>query len=235
MVRRAGRLAGAIAAVSVAVGTLGACGSSASPSIAPSGVDELVVPTPDPDPADFVAEVDNPWYPLEPGRTWTYEDSSTAGGTVTVRVVDDPQEVAGIGTTAVERTEPDGTSYVDRYAQDRRGNVWWFGRDGVWRAGEDGAQAGLAVPATPRLGDGWRAAYGAGQVDVRVTVAAVGESVTTPAGRFEGLVALDVTDALGGAEPTRVYLARGTGVVEEVSLDGPVSVLELSETSEAGG
>lgn len=225
MARRPGRLAGAVVVVAM---TLSACGSSASPSIAPSGVDELVVPTPDPDPADFVAAVDCPWFPLEPGRSWTYEESGAVDGTVTVRVLDDPTEVDGVVTTAVERTAPDGTSYVDRYAQDRRGNVWWFGRDGVWQAGQDGAQAGLAVPATPRLGDGWRAAYGAGQVDVRVTVAAVGESVTTPAGRFEGLVALDVTDALGGADPTRVYLARGTGVVEEVSLEGPVSVLELT-------
>jgi hypothetical protein len=229
VVRRRGRLAGAAVVLAM---TLSACGSSASPSIAPSGVDELVVPTPDPDPADFVAAVDNPWFPLEPGRTWTYEESGAVDGTVSVRVLDDPAEVAGVATTAVERTEPDGTSYVDRFAQDRRGNVWWFARDGVWRAGEDGAQAGLAVPATPRLGDGWRAAYGAGQVDVRVTVAAVGESVTTPAGRFEGLVALDVTDALGGAEPTRAYLARGTGLVEQVSLEGPVSVLELSGASD---
>ena len=71
----------------------------------------------------------------------------------------------------VRRTEPTGDQVVDYYAQDRHGNVWWFGREGVWRAGEDGAEAGLAMPATPRVGDGWRAAYDAGVVDVRTTVA----------------------------------------------------------------
>ncbi len=51
-----------LAALTVLTG----CGS-ASVSSPPSGVDELVIPTPSPDPDDFVAAVDNPWFPLEPG------------------------------------------------------------------------------------------------------------------------------------------------------------------------
>ena len=58
---------------------VGGCGD-ASPESPPSGVDELVVPTPSPDPADFVTGVDNPWLPLAPGASWTYEATGVTQG-----------------------------------------------------------------------------------------------------------------------------------------------------------
>ena len=97
-----------------------------------------------------------------------------------ITVEDTTYDVAGVATTPVTRTEPTGDQVVDYYAQDRRGNVWWFGREGVWLAGEDGAQAGLAMPATPRLGDGWRAAYDEDVVDVRMTVETRDQVVAHP-------------------------------------------------------
>lgn len=227
--RRIGRY-GALATGSlVVVLAAGGCSSASSPPSAPAGVDELVVPTPSPDPDDFVAGVDNPWLPLAPGSTWTYEARGAGAGTVTVTVEDGTDPVAGVETTAVRRTAADGTEVVDRFAQDERGNVWWFGRDGVWAAGEDGAQAGLAMPATPRVGDGWRAAYGEGVVDVRATVADVDGNVTTPAGRFAELVVIDTTDPLDPDASRRSYYARGTGLVEEVSLEGPSTVVQLED------
>ena len=52
------------------------------------------------------------------------------------------------------------TSVVTRlYAQDdgrqRLAGSARTTEDASWRAGEDGAEAGLAMPADPRLGDGW--------------------------------------------------------------------------------
>ena len=41
-------------------------------TIGPSGVDGLTIPTPTPDPADFVDVVDNPWLPLVADSVWTY-------------------------------------------------------------------------------------------------------------------------------------------------------------------
>ena len=132
-----------------------------------------------------------------------------------------------MATTPVTRTEPTGDEVVDYYAQDRLGNVWWFGREGVWLAGEDGAQAGLAMPATPRLGDGWRAAYDADVVDVRMTVETRDQTVDTPAGRYGHLVGLDVTDPLEPDAARRAFYARGVGLVEELSTEGPVYLAEL--------
>jgi hypothetical protein len=110
------------------------------------GVDELVIPTPSPDPDDFVATIDNPWLPYEPGASWTYTDGSSD---VTFSVADGPT-IAGVATTAVV-----SSGSADYYAQDDDGNVWWFGREGEWQAGDDGAEAGIAMLAKPRLGDGY--------------------------------------------------------------------------------
>jgi hypothetical protein len=133
------------------------CGSYTDTSPA-AGVDELVIPTPSPDPDDFVATIDNPWLPLAPDSTWTYLADDTSGTRLAVSVDDGPT-IADVGTTAVRSvtTTPDAepTTGVDYYAQDTAGNVWWFGREGEWQAGEDGAEAGIAMLAKPRVGDGY--------------------------------------------------------------------------------
>ena len=71
--------------------TLTGCGA-ASEDYEDVGIDELVIPTPSPDPDDFVGYVDNPWFPLEQGSTWTYDVE--AGGQV------------GESTVTVEPLEP---------------------------------------------------------------------------------------------------------------------------------
>lgn len=140
------------------------CGGIGQPAPYDSpGINGLVVPTPTPTPADFVEGVDNPWLGLAPGARWTYdvtEDAATRGR-IDVDVLEGTVPVAGLEATAVRTTADLGggtTSATHLYAQDRAGNVWLVGsdsEDASWRAGEDGAEAGLAMPADPRLGDGW--------------------------------------------------------------------------------
>ncbi len=128
------------------------------------GINGLEVPTPSPAPDDFVDAVDNPWLALAPGATWRYEVTSDGRsvGSVEAEVVDGTTEVAGLAATGVRTTSDiEGEAEVETrfYAQDDAGNVWLVGVDSdaelSWRAGEDGAEAGLAMPADPRLGDGW--------------------------------------------------------------------------------
>ena len=131
-----------------------------------TGINGLVIPTPEPDPDDFVDVVDNPWFPLEAGATWRYEvtEAGREVGSIEVSVLDRTTDVDGVAATGVTTaTDIDGTGDVSTryYAQDAEGNVWLVGADdgGVgrdeWRAGEAGAEAALAMPALPPLGDGW--------------------------------------------------------------------------------
>ena len=140
------------------------CGGIGQPAPYDSpGIDGLVIPTPTPDPADFVASIDNPWLPLTPGSTWGYDIfvDGVYDGAINWEVLDEPTEIAGLRATGVRTTSRiDGAHETSTryYAQDDDGNVWWVGEDSgdaTWRAGEAGAQAGLAMPADPRLGDGW--------------------------------------------------------------------------------
>ena len=128
------------------------------------GINGLVIPTPSPDAGDFVAVVDNPWLALEPGTSRRYDVVGDAGveGTVETEVLAGTTEVAGLTATGVRTvTEVDGvtTDETRFYAQDDAGNVWLVGVASTtglsWRAGASGAEAGLAMPADLRLGDGW--------------------------------------------------------------------------------
>jgi len=119
----------------------------------------------------FVRTVDNPWFPLKPGSVWRYRGVKDGKASRDiVRVTGPTKTILGVRTTAVsdrlflsgkleERT-------TDWYAQDSRGNVWYFGentaeldrhgrvktREGSWQAGVNGARQGLFMPADPRVG-----------------------------------------------------------------------------------
>jgi hypothetical protein len=154
----------AAVAAGLVLGLTGCAGIGQPAPYDSPGINGLVIPTPTPAPADFVEGVDNPWLSLTPGTRWTYDvtGDARAGGRIEVDVLEDTVPVAGLEATPV-RTTSDlgvGASSVETrlYAQDQAGNVWLVGsdtEDASWRAGEDGAAAGLAMPADPRLGDGW--------------------------------------------------------------------------------
>ena len=205
---------------------LGGCGSASQPSPA-SGVDALVVPTPSPDPDDFVTVVDNRWLPLPAGRAWTYDVSDIHGRhQLSVTVADGP-EIAGVPTTARVSTEP-GELTTDYFAQDVDGNVWWFGREGQWRAGVDGAEAGLAMPASPRVGDGFRTAYQPGVVEDVVTVLGLDGTATVPAASYDDLLVTEQTTALSPGSSSERSWARDVGLVEETSPGRTVRLEEVS-------
>ena len=158
------RAAGLLGGVLLGAG-LSACGGIGQPAPYDSpGINGLVIPTPSPDADDFVAVVDNPWLALEAGTTRRYDVTGDAGvaGRIEIEVLAGTTEVAGLTTTGVRTvTNVDGetTDETRFYAQDDAGNVWLVGVASTtglsWRAGVDGAEAGLAMPADLRLGDGW--------------------------------------------------------------------------------
>ncbi|MBS2939187.1 hypothetical protein KDN32_15710, partial [Nocardioides sp. J2M5] len=80
------------------------CGGIGQPAPYDSpGINGLVVPTPSADPADFVAAVDNPWFPLDPGVTTTLEVTRDGAdlGTIATTVLEETEDVAGLEATGV--------------------------------------------------------------------------------------------------------------------------------------
>jgi hypothetical protein len=231
-------------AILVAAGCLSACGAE-PPSIDPTGVDELTIPTPSPDPDDFVDEITNPYLPFTPGSTWTYSASSEDGTeTITVTVLEETRLIQGVEATVVHDvvTDEDGgvlEDTFDWYAQDRDGNVWYLGEDtteydgeevsteGSWRAGRDGAQAGLVMPAEPRVGDGYRQEYYAGEAEDRATVLDLDEEVTLAYGVFDDVLETEESSSLEPDVVEHKYYAKGTGLVAERTVEGGDEVVEL--------
>lgn len=193
-------------------------------------------------PANFQAKVDNPYYPLVPGTTFTYVEKTrfeTSENTITV--THDTKRVMGIDCTVVhDVVTTDGHVAEDTYdwlAQDKDGTVWYFGEDtreispggqvstlGSWEAGIDGAQPGILMPARPTPGEPYRQEYLAGIAEDMGQVAVLGESVTVPAGTFTDTVKTTDWSMLEAGNEYKWY-ARGVGVVREMSSSGEVVTL----------
>lgn len=204
-----------------------ACGA-APPPTAPSGVDLLEVPTPSPDPVDFVEGVDHSWFPLEPGERLEYDVTGQPGVATWEVTAVAGEEVRGVPVTGrkVVRRTPQGqvvgeeTSWL---AQDREGNVWLLGRDvrradgseRRWRAGPDGPGAGLVVPADPRTGDGWVVQEAPGFPRVLARVADTAASVTLGAGTRDDVLVLELEVPAEGRS-LQWRLLPGVGPVELV-------------------
>ena len=150
-------------------------------------------------PEDFVAAIDHPYLPLRPARPWVYEGDGDEGEPERVEVVvtSERREVMGVSTVVVRDTVTiDGELVEDTFdwfAQDRDGNVWYFGEDvkdyedgklvstaGSWEAGVDGALPGIVMPAEPAVGDAYRQEYLAGEAEDMAEVLATDETAHDP-------------------------------------------------------
>ena len=142
----------------------------------------------------------------------------------------------------------------DWFAQDTAGNVWYLGEfstafehddegnvidtstEGSWRAGENGAVAGLIMPAfPPQVGFNYfqEHAPNDGALD-HATIVSLDESVTVPVGTFDDV--LDTTES-STADPDEFehkFYARDVGLIliEEDFVDGealnPIPLVEVS-------
>lgn len=214
--------AGPLVAVVAASCLAGCTGGSPAPTVKDSGPlpqsDEPVQL----DPTHFTVDITNRYWPMRPGQQWVYEETD-GSGTVTrdeVTVLDRTRRIAGVETRVVHDVATvRGTTVedtLDWYAQDSRGNLWYFGEqttayqngrpgstEGSWEAGLDGAQPGVVLPAAPARGMTYRQEYLSGEAEDRALVLSTEERVQAPAGRWTGALLTRDTSPL---EPELVEL-----------------------------
>ena len=196
----------------------------------------------DPDAGGFTLEIDNPFFPLPPGREIVLEGEGS-GGTELVRitVLDEVETVAGVETRVVEEQESiDGRIVeVSRnfFAQTADGTVCYFGEDvdiydadgnvsshgGAWRADGDRNVPGIFMPADIEVGQAFQQEIAPGVAEDQAKVVALGEVTEVPAGTYEDTATLLDRNPLDGSEDEKVY-ASGIGLI----VDGPVRMTRFT-------
>ncbi|MFL5981137.1 MAG: hypothetical protein ACJ74R_05460 [Gaiellaceae bacterium] len=196
----------------------------------------------------FVSGVNNPWFPLEPGTTFVYtgrKDGERGRDVVTVTAR--TKQIRGVECIAVEDRLYAGGQLAERttdwYAQDARGNVWYFGeataeldkagrvtsREGSWLAGIDGARAGIFMPAHPKPGTSFRQEYYKGQAEDHFQVLSVAANVITPyTASPRALLTKEWTPLEPDTLDHKLYV-RGIGLVREETIRGGDELWELSD------
>ena len=243
MHRRAGRVvaATAIAAAAASGAIVGPSGTATAAS-----TDVCASYTPNVPPAgQFVAAVDNPYFPLPAGRTLVYRGVSDGQRqTDRVHVTDRTKVIQGVTATVVhdvvytEGRKEEVTK--DFYAQDDQGDVWYLGeatrvllkngkvdRSGSWQWGVDGAKPGLIMEADPRPPDAYRQECLSGEAEDMAWIVNRGSALTVAYGRVHRVVR---SFEFARIEPNVVSEKRyapGLGIVMERDLHGGDELFEL--------
>jgi hypothetical protein len=196
------------------------------------------VPTPPPA-SGFAARVDNPWFPLKPGTTLLYRGVKDGEPSRDVfAVTHATKTIEGVACTVVsdklylrgrlaERTR-------DWYAEDRTGNVWYFGEataelnpdgsvtstEGSWQSGVGGARAGIFMPAHPHPGQTGVQEIYKGHAQDHFRVLSLSADVHTPAASSRrALLTREWTPLEPGVVDHKLYV-QGVGTVLEQTIKG---------------
>jgi hypothetical protein len=199
--------------------------------------------------SDFTPDVTNAWFPLTPGKVLVYTGDKDRVPAIDIfaptrrtKVID------GVRTRVVEDRLYTkgflGERTSDYYAQDRCGNVWYFGEDtadlnrhgkvtsrsGSFHAGVHGAQPGVFMQAHPQINREFRQEWAPGQADDQYHALDFTSSATVPFGSFHGtLLRTAETTALEPGVLDNKYYLRGVGSLLETTVQGGHETLRLSE------
>lgn len=239
-IRRAGA---AMASLAVLLPALAGCGSSGGDASSAQSGTNTFPQSSEPsnlNPADFTTQIDNPYFPLPVGAQWHIRVTDQEG-TVQNEVITVTDKTKGIANGVTARVVHDVVSEDGRpaeitddwYAQDKDGNVWYFGEDtaeispdgkrdtsGSFEAGVNGADAGIAMLAHPTAGQTYREEYYAGHAEDRSRVLAPEQQAEVPFGHFRNVL---LTEDYSPVEPNVLELkfyAPGIGQVLAQTVSG---------------
>jgi len=183
------------------------------------------------DPANFVTTIDNPYSPLPPGTTYVYEGNTSEGLEHNeVAVTHNTRLILGVTCVEVLDTVVLNGELTERtldwFAQDKDGNVWYFGENseelagglvvdigGSFTAGVDGAEPGIIMEAHPAVGDFYRQEFLLDEAEDLAEVLSLSESVNVPAGRFDHCLKTKETEAIDPSALENKFYAAGVGNV----------------------
>ncbi len=216
----------------------------ATVSIAATNLDDKKPPQ-NIDPEDFMSQIDNPYFPLEPGTTFIYRGENE--GTpirIEVIVTRETKEIMGVMTTVVRQINyEDGVlveDTLDWFAQDKDGNVWYFGEDtkafdengnvsteGSWEAGVDGAKPGIIMLAHSRKGDRYQQEYYPGEAEGMAQVLGYKDSLCVRYGCFKDVLQIKEWSPLDPGVVEHKFYAKGVGLIFATVVKGGEEQLEL--------
>jgi hypothetical protein len=195
--------------------------------------------------AGFSDTIDNPFMPLLVGSVATFKGVKDGEAIKQVTIVtDQTQVIMGVttrlvfdrGYTSNELTE----KTYDFFAQDKAGNVWYFGedtreledgkvvsREGSWQAGINGATPGLIMLAQPGVGDAYQQEFAADVAQDQAKVLSLNASAKVPFGTFNNCLQTREFTALEPGAVEDKFYALGIGVVKTQSVSGEAEVLRL--------
>ena len=173
------------------------------------------------------------------------DDGEEITETITVTVTNKTKLIQGITCLVVNDTvEEDGDLIEDTddwFAQDKDGNIWYCGEiaknfelyegdepeipelvdiEGSWKAGREGAKAGMLLPFEPTEGQVIRTEVLFGDAEDVVEILSVTGTEAAEGGSCDGncLVTLDYSPLEPGAAENKYY-APGLGLILEVDLE----------------
>src|SRR5262245_28405848 len=176
------------------------------------------------DPDNFEGPIDNPYFTLQPGTTFisSTPDGSEVDNFVVTRetkVIDGVTCVVVHDTVTVDGELAEKTA--DYFAQDKDGNVWYFGEDtaeyengkvvsteGTWQAGIHGATPGIVMLASPRPGIEYDQENAVGVAEDHAKVLSLNTTVTVPYGNFNHVLqTLESSPLDAGLQEKKHYVA----------------------------
>jgi hypothetical protein len=196
-------------------------------------------------PDNFVSVINNPYLPIKTGSKYTYTAQSAEGvERIEVEVLAETRMIMGITCMVVrDRAYLNNEIIEDTYdwfAQDKDGNVWYFGEDvdnysngeinnhyGSWEAGTDGAEPGIIMLGNPVTGLQYRQEHYPGAAEDQGEIIARNESVSVSAGSFKDCLKIRETNPLDPDFLEYKYYAKGVGLVLVEKADAPDEKEEL--------
>lgn len=190
------------------------------------------------DPSGFVPVVDNPYFTLTPGASFTYQGETSEGTEKIITIVTHKTKTI-MGVTNIEVWDRVWLNdslieeTYDWYAQDTEGTVWYFGEDskeyengkainskGSWEAGANGAEPGIIMKADPKVGDSYRQEYFKGEAEDMADVVSLSDTVTVPFGTFaKCLKTRDWSMIDAKLNEYKYYCPDASGLALEVAID----------------